>query len=240
MIKGNYGQSYQQSLNEVFASSLHKKQGFSHYTPYFLVNIQVDGGINGIGCMCYDYCSENLESISAWELLQTTKIKQNESYYYPLKDVCISLGMPENVFTDFMDYQIMTDYLLSNTDRHMNNIAILRNPDTLDIIGFAPIYDSGNSMFYNVSYEQLLNYNIVDIKTHSFVEKEVSLLRYVHNRSLVNVDNAFMDFSIYEKDVHERHIRIPLIQKLYEKKIAELRQFQNGRNLWKNDRYKVS
>ena len=122
----------------------------------------------------------------------------------------------------------------------MNNIAILRNPDTLDIIGFTPIYDSGNSMFYNVSYEQLLNYNIVDIKTHSFVEKEVSLLRYVHNRSLVNVDNAFMDFSIYEKDVHERHIRIPLIQKLYEKKIAELRQFQNGRNLWKNDRYKVS
>lgn len=240
MIKGNYGQSYQQSLNEVFASSLHEKQGFSHYTPYFLVNIQVDGGINGIGCMCYDYCSENLESISAWELLQTTKIKQNESYYYPLKDVCISLGMPENVFTDFMDYQIMTDYLLSNTDRHMNNIAILRNPDTLDIIGFTPIYDSGNSMFYNVSYEQLLNYNIGDIKTHSFVEKEVSLLRYVHNRSLVNVDNAFMDFSIYEKDVHERHIRIPLIQKLYEKKIAELRQFQNGRNLWKNDRYKIS
>ncbi|MCF0129661.1 MAG: hypothetical protein HUJ70_13850, partial [Pseudobutyrivibrio sp.] len=28
MIKGNYGQSYQQSLNEIFASKLHEQQGF--------------------------------------------------------------------------------------------------------------------------------------------------------------------------------------------------------------------
>ena len=41
--------------------------------------------------------------------------------------------MPADVFQRFMDYEIMTDFLMSNTDRHMNNIALLRNPDTLEI-----------------------------------------------------------------------------------------------------------
>lgn len=31
MIKGNYGQSYQQSLNEIFASNLHKQQDLKKY-----------------------------------------------------------------------------------------------------------------------------------------------------------------------------------------------------------------
>ena len=234
MIKGNYGQSYQQSLNEIFATKLHEQQGFDNYTPYSVVQVQVDGNIEGIGCMSYDFCSENIECISAWELLQTVKIKQNESFYYPLKRVCLGLGMTEKDFTDFMDYQIMTDYLMTNTDRHMNNIAVMRNPDTLELLGFAPIYDSGNSMFYNIPYEKLSDIRIDDIKTHSFVERESKLLQYVQDRSIVDIDKAEMEFTIYEKDVVERHMRIPRLRELYEKKRNNLRAFQNGKDIWKN------
>ena len=95
LIKGNYGTSCQQSLNEVFASELHEKQGFDHYTKYYPVRLRLENETEGIGCMCYDFCGEEVESISAWELLQTVKIKQNESFYYPLKDVCLRLGMQE-------------------------------------------------------------------------------------------------------------------------------------------------
>lgn len=234
MIKGNYGQSYQQSLNEIFATKLHEQQGFKNYTPYSLVRLQVDGDMEGLGCLCYDFCSEELECISAWELLQTMKIKQNESYYYPLKKVCIELGMSEQSFHDFMDYQIMTDYLISNTDRHMNNIAIMRNPDTLEILGFAPIFDSGNSMFYNVPYENLSKIKFDEIKTHSFVERECKLLQYVRNRSLVDVERAKMDFTIYESDIVERHIRIPKLQQLYQRKLEYLEAFQRGKDIWKS------
>ena len=234
MIKGNYGQSYQQSLNEIFAAKLHEQQGFSEYTHYSLVRLQVDGNVEGLGCMCYDFCSEDVECISAWELLQTIKIKQNESYYYPLKKVCLKLGMSEEKFSDFIDYQIMTDYLITNTDRHMNNIAIVRNPDTLQGLRFAPIYDSGNSMFYNIPYEKLSQVRLDDIRTHSFIEKEIKLLQYVRNRSLVDIDKAEMDFSIYEKDVLERHIRIPKLKELYERKLEKLRAFQKGKDIWKN------
>lgn len=237
MIKGNYGQSYQQSLNEIFASKLHAQQDWKEYTPYSLVRVQVDGNREGLGCMCYDFCGENIECISAWELLQTIKTRQNESLYYPLKKVCLSLGMSEQYFSDFMDYQIMTDYLMSNTDRHMNNIAVMRNPDTLEILGFAPIYDSGNSMFYNIPYQQLGTLRIEEIKTHSFIEKESKLLQYVQNRDIVNLDKAEMDFSLYEKDVLENHIRIPQLKKLYEKKRENLRAFQKGTDIWKNRRH---
>lgn len=35
-----------------------------------------------------------------------------------------------------------------------------------------------------------------------------------------------MDFSLYKKDLIERHMRIPRLQALYEKKLTKLRAFQ--------------
>lgn len=235
MVKGNYGESYQQSLNELFATELHKKQGFSQYTPYSLANLELTDGREGLGCFCYDFCSEEIESISAWELLQTIKLRRDQSLFYPLKEICIRLGMQEEDFDVFMDYEIMTDYLLSNTDRHMNNIAVMRNPDSLEILGFAPIFDSGNAMFYNRTYEEMQTLHLDQIRTHSFVEKEPRLLQYVHDRSLVDVSKADMDFSIYEKDITERHIRIPRLHELYLRKIESLRVFQQGKDIWKKN-----
>ena len=130
LVKGNYGLSYQQSLNEIFASEMHSRQNFSQHTSYILAKLQLSDSRQGLGCLCYDFCSEEIELVSAWELLQTVKIRRDQSLYYPLRSVCVRLGMREDDFTAFMDYEIMTDYLLTNTDRHMNNIAIMRNPDT--------------------------------------------------------------------------------------------------------------
>ena len=146
--------------------------------------------------------------------------------------------MSEDYFDGFMDYQIMSDYLISNANRHMNNIAVLRNPDTLELLGFTPIYDSGNSMFYNVPYEHLSQIRIDQIKTHSFVEREAKLLRYVKNRQSIDLDKVDMDFSIYEQDVKERHIRIPLLNNLFERKKDRLSAFQNGVDIWKDAQYR--
>jgi hypothetical protein len=92
-------------------------------------------------------------------------------------------------------------------------------------------------MFYNIPYEQLDKVHLDDIKTHSFLEKEVRLLSYVQNRKAVDLDKVEMDFGIYEKDLNERQIRIPKLQELYNKKVAKLRAFQSGKDIWKTDRY---
>ncbi|MBQ9156774.1 MAG: hypothetical protein IJ137_08335 [Eubacterium sp.] len=75
------------------------------------------------------------------------------------------------------------------------------------------------------------------IKTHSFIEKESRLLQYVHNRNLVDIEKAEMSFDLYKMDVLENHIRIPELERLYERKRENLRLFQGGRDLWKDKRY---
>ena len=219
LIKGNYGESYQQSINEVFASNLHKAQGFDNYVEYKLTKLKLNNNIDGLGCSSYNFCSEDVESISAWELLQTIKLKKNQSYFQPLKDVCLSLGIKEKEFNDYFDYLILSDFLISNTDRHMNNISILRNPNTLEIIGFSPIYDSGNSMFYDIPLSQLGKVKIDKIETHSFIKKETRLLKYVKNCKALDINKIDVDFDIYSKDIEERRQRIPYLKDLFYQKM---------------------
>lgn len=236
LIKGNYGNSYQQSINEIFASNFHKYQNFNNYTPYYFCNIELTNNRKGLGCFSYNFCNENTESISAWELLQTRKIKQNESLYYPFKDICLSLGIKKDDFDNFIDYEICSDFLFTNLDRHMNNISILRNPDTLEILGFAPIYDTGNSMFYNVPTNELDNIKLGQDKTHSFItSKENRLLKYVVNREIMNIDKINVDFSIYEKDIYDNDLRISLLKEKFERKIDLLLSFQKGNNIWEDN-----
>lgn len=45
-----------------------------------------------------------------------------------------------------------------------------------------------------------------------------------------------MDFSIFEKDTLEQHIRIPALRNLYNRKREILRAFQMGKDIWKNKR----
>ena len=44
---------------------------------------------------------------------------------------------------------IVLDYIIANEDRHFNNFGLLRDPETLEWIGAAPVYDSGTSLWYD-------------------------------------------------------------------------------------------
>lgn len=232
LVKGNYGDSYQQSINEVFASQIYKQIGFDNYLEYNLCDLKTETNGQGIGCYSFNFCNEEIESIPVWEYLQTRKIKKNNSLYWPLKEICLDLGMDEEYFDNFMDHQIMIDFLLTNTDRHMNNIALLRNPDSLKILGFAPIYDNGNSMFYNIPFEKLNTINVNEIETHSFIKYEIKLLQYVKDRNRIDLTKIKPDFSVYDNEVYERRMRKDQIIRLFNIKLELLKKFQNGNDIW--------
>jgi len=44
---------------------------------------------------------------------------------------------------------LVLDYLIANEDRHWGNFGAVRNAETLDWIGLAPVFDCGNSLWYN-------------------------------------------------------------------------------------------
>lgn len=63
---------------------------------------------------------------------------------------CIAGGLSEEEVIRGLDYMNLTDFIISNNDRHLNNFGILRDSHTLRFIKLAPIFDSGNSMMYKI------------------------------------------------------------------------------------------
>ena len=57
------------------------------------------------------------------------------------------------------------------------------------------------------------------------------------DRNIVDLEEAEnVDFSVFEKDISERHARIPHLKELYLQKLALLSAFRTGRNIWNEDR----
>ena len=44
---------------------------------------------------------------------------------------------------------IVCDFIIENKDRHFNNFCIIRDVNTLQFIGVAPIFDNGCSLWYD-------------------------------------------------------------------------------------------
>lgn len=231
MVKGNWGESYQQSINEAFATLIHKRQNVLPYTAYSLLPIAIKENQKGLGCISNCYTNPDTEFVSAWEIIRNKKKRGNMSYYGHFKNQCLANGIDEETYDRFMSYEILTDVLMTNTDRHMNNLGILRNPDTLEWYGFAPIYDTGNAMFFKDP--DLANVHFDDIKVSSFLDHEKKLLRYVKYPHIVDLEklptkDEFVAY--YEKDIPERHARIEEMYRLYERKIDWVHAIQKQKS----------
>lgn len=48
-----------------------------------------------------------------------------------------------------LDATLALDYLTINDDRHYGSFRFLRNSTTLEFLGMAPIFDNGNTLWYN-------------------------------------------------------------------------------------------
>lgn len=126
----------------------------------------------------------------------------------------------------------MSDFIISNVDRHLNNIGIFRNADSLCFERMAPIFDSGKSLF--VSEAVPTDKELLKIKTTSFTGTELGLLKYVKDRSLVDVTKlptAQKLWELYHKDSKMDEKRIELICERYEKKVELFQRWQNGQDL---------
>lgn len=230
LIKGNLGNSFQQSLNEVFISKIHAKLNQKFYLPYEIQRMESDGK-EILCCISPNFCNEHVEFVSALEIIESKKKKGSYSLFLLFKQGCLELGMSEKDFHEYMDYLILTDFLFTNRDRHLRNIGILRDPDTLELIGFSPIFDNGNSMFYDQSYADLELFDLHHVKVNSFYPTETKMLNCVRNFHIIDLDQIAPDFSIYQSDTKENQIRYPLIEKLFYRKLEMIRRLQNKHHL---------
>lgn len=232
----DYGQ---QAVNEMIACRLHERLNWKNYVAYRVDTAIVDG--QKVPCsLCRLFTSESIELVSAYQLIKNIKIPNSSSEFEEIIHQSVMLGMEEKVVRRQLDYTILTDFILSNTDRHYNNFGFLYNPIRHKLCGMAPVFDTGNALFYNkevIPQEERL----LDITVNSFKKKEVHLLEYVSDKSLADTDKL-KEFPEEAGRLLKKYTDMPderadSIAETIRQKIEYLKLFQQGKKIWKKEKY---
>jgi hypothetical protein len=131
----------QEPFNEVLATAIMRRLEVPH-VPYALA-FEGDEPLS----ICEDFITPQTELISAWHLRAAAKKSGHLSEYQHYINCCEKLGISGAV--DGINKMLTVDFLIMNEDSHMNNFGAVRNAETLEWQGLAPIFDSGTSLWYN-------------------------------------------------------------------------------------------
>lgn len=176
LVKAGSAPLMLQPFNEVIATVVMEKLNIPH-VPYWLVwDDEVPYSV------CEDFITRDTELVSAWRVMQQSKRDNNTSVYRHYLNCCKALGIAD--ITHAINQMIVLDYIIANEDRHLNNFGLIRNAETLEWIGVAPIFDSGSSLGYDKLPAQILSGKDIDCKP--FKKKHEEQLRLVTNYDWIN------------------------------------------------------
>ena len=161
---------YQEPYNEVIASEICKSLGISHI-PY---DLKIIG--NAPCSICENFITTDTELVTAYSLMKSIKKHNNHSRYEHFIRVCEENNL-YNVY-DFCDEMIVLDYIIGNHDRHLRNFGVIRNVETLEYTGFAPIFDSGTSLRYDTPHDEIeINKDLASLPFKSFHSEQIELVK---------------------------------------------------------------
>lgn len=222
LIKGGSNPFRQQPFNEVIASEIMERLGIPH-VPYTVM-----WNKGAPYSVCEDFITENIELVPAWRILKTQKKDNSTSVYQHFTNCCNTLGIKDAV--PYLDRMIVLDYIIANEDRHFNNFGVIRHAETLEWLGFAPIYDSGSSLGYDKMPAQMRSEKEVVCKPfknhHSEQLKLVSDFSWIDFDSLSDIGELITDVLSADgaKDYMDEN-RIRTIAGAAQRRIEQLSQF---------------
>ena len=222
LIKGGSNPFRQQPFNEVIASEIMERLGIPH-VPYTVM-----WNKGAPYSVCEDFITENIELVPAWRILKTQKKDNSTSVYQHFINCCNTLGIKDAV--PYLDRMIVLDYIIANEDRHFNNFGVIRHAETLEWLGFAPIYDSGSSLGYDKMPAQMRSEKEVVCKPfknhHSEQLKLISDYSWIDFDSLSDIGELITDVLSAEgaKDYMDEN-RIRTIAGAAQRRIEQLSQF---------------
>ena len=164
LLKAGSNPFMQQPFNEVVATVVARRLGIPH-VPYTLL---WDDGVPY--SVCEDFITPDTELVSAWRVMRSMRKDNSTSVYRHYLNCCGALGVPG--MERAVDQMIVLDYLIANEDRHQNNFGLIRDANTLDWIGAAPIFDSGSSLGYDKLANQIHSARGVECKPFKKTHEE--------------------------------------------------------------------
>ena len=187
LLKSGSAPFRQQPINEVIASIILDKLGIDHI-PYTLTWID-----DKPYSVCENFVSKNTELVSAARLMQIRPKANDENGYLHFVNICSELGI--NI-VPMLDKMIVFDYIIANEDRHFGNFGLLRDADSLEIKGAAPMFDNGTSLWYDKLTSQIPSADITCKpfkKTHGEQLKLVSDISWLDLSKLEGIDDEISE-----------------------------------------------
>lgn len=129
---------------------------------------------------CKDFIDENHEFVPAYYPCKAMHPQEKILPEELLAQAIEAFNIPDTEL--FLDQMLILDYLIMNTDRHWTNFGFIRNVETLKFEGLAPIFDNGNSLWYDMSFIP----EYYD-KALTFRKKHEKQIRLVHSFRGVNL-----------------------------------------------------
>lgn len=142
LIKSGSAPFFQEPLNEKIASILQSRLNYMPFVDYDLV-FDDEQPLS----VCENFITSQTELISAYSIYGTLPKEKNVSSYEHFKRCCEIQGIANT--EKFLNYMLTIDYIIANSDRHFRNFGVIRNANTLEWIGFAPLFDCGTSLWFN-------------------------------------------------------------------------------------------
>jgi hypothetical protein len=192
LVKSGSPPNRQEPFNEILAAEIMERLKIKH-VPYRL--IWENGEPYSV---CEDFITRETELIPAWYIMQTVKQENNVSAYQHYLNRCEALEIPgvvENIYS-----MLVVDFIISNTDRHLNNFGAVRNAETLEWLGTAPIYDSGTSMWHD---EHISRLNVRNDKSKPFKSEHSAQIKLVKSFDFVDFD-ALNDIADVCNDIYKQ------------------------------------
>jgi hypothetical protein len=147
LYKAGSGDLRQEPYNECIASQLSDCLNIDH------VDYKIIEHDNEIFSKCPCMIDKDLEFVNAFSVF--LKGEKTGSKYNDYLNACGMMGIKNS--REEIDKMIILDFLIRNTDRHVGNFGILRNSQTLKWEKIAPLFDNGNSLWYNAQGVQFIN-----------------------------------------------------------------------------------
>lgn len=130
LIKGGYKDNPIAPLNEYLASMICDVLGIKH------VKYELDVINKKLVSKCEDFIDEDTELITAHSILKEDLTGNYKDIYEKYIKILESNGISDA--RDNLEDMILLDYLIMNVDRHLNNLGIIRDVNTLDGLEWPP------------------------------------------------------------------------------------------------------
>lgn len=150
LIKGYTLPYKQEPFNEKIASVICRELGIRNYVSYDLFFENKEPA-----CVCDNFVTADTEFVPANSVMCLKKRDENTSLYNHYINISRDIGVED--IAERIDEMLVLDFLIGNYDRHFRNFGLIRNVETLEFVGAAPIFDNGTSLKFNIETNDIFS-----------------------------------------------------------------------------------